>query len=422
MYAYGGGGGVDIFGQGASGVQGNGAQNPASGGSGGGAGGFRPFGVVAAQNAAHGGGAGATSPWLSGGVGGGGFGGGGSGNGNGGTGPANGGYGGGGAVRIIWGEGRTFPSTNVVDITAITTQPTATTVNQGSTASFSVTATGALPLTYQWTKNSAIIPGATSSSYSITNAQWGDAGSYAVIVNNSAKNSSATSDSAILSVNSAPVITVQPQNQSVATGQTATFTVTATLTPSPTYQWKKNGTAISGATTASYSISNIQASDVGTYAVVVTNSLGSATSNNASLALSDDSVAPTAPTALNYADKTATTVLLIWNPSTDNVGVTGYNLYRDGTLIGTTADLTFTDTGLASSTSYNFTVKAFDGAGNLSAASNTLSLGTTGSFSADGDHDGIPDATETSLGTNGSAAANFDSSNQTNQNVHRPIP
>lgn len=81
----------------------------------------------------------------------------------------------------------------------------------------------------------------------------------------------------------APVITGQPQSQTVAIGGTATFTVTATGSPAPTYQWRKNGTNISGATSATYSKSNVVAGDAGTYSVVVTNSAGSVTSNNATL-------------------------------------------------------------------------------------------------------------------------------------------
>jgi len=152
--------------------------------------------------------------------------------------------------------------------------------------------------------------------------------------------------------------------------------------------------------------------------------MGSTTSSAANLALSNDIVVPTLPTALNYVNRTATTIWLIWRPSTDNVGVSGYDVFRDGTRVGTTADISFTDTGLMMNTNHTYTVEAFDAAGNRSGVgtSNTLYVGTTGSFSADGDHDGIPDATETALRTNDSAAANFDTSNQIGQNVHRPVP
>ena len=86
-----------------------------------------------------------------------------------------------------------------------------------------------------------------------------------------------------LTVIGAPLITTQPADQSTTAGQTATLTATATGNPAPTYQWQKNGTDIPGATSASYTITNAQQTDAGSYTVVVTNSLGSVTSNAATL-------------------------------------------------------------------------------------------------------------------------------------------
>ncbi|MGN6421018.1 MAG: PQQ-dependent sugar dehydrogenase, partial [Pseudobacter sp.] len=85
---------------------------------------------------------------------------------------------------------------------------------------------------------------------------------------------------------SAPIITTQPANQVAPVGGSATFSVAATGSPAPTYQWRKGTTNISGATANSYTISNVQVSGAGTYNVVVTNSVGSVTSNNATLTVS----------------------------------------------------------------------------------------------------------------------------------------
>jgi hypothetical protein len=82
-----------------------------------------------------------------------------------------------------------------------------------------------------------------------------------------------------------PSITTQPVSRAVTTGETATFTVVASASPAPTYQWRKDGVAISGATSASYSISNVQSSHAGAYDVVVTNSLGKVTSQPAMLSI-----------------------------------------------------------------------------------------------------------------------------------------
>ncbi|MEZ4839335.1 reprolysin-like metallopeptidase [Flavobacterium sp.] len=91
---------------------------------------------------------------------------------------------------------------------------------------------------------------------------------------------------------------------------------------------------------------------------------------------SSDTVAPTAPT-LSAAGTTSTSTNLSWSGATDNVGVTGYDVYRGGVLIGsTTTATTFAATGLTPSTTYTFNVRAKDAAGNVSANSNTVSVTT----------------------------------------------
>jgi hypothetical protein len=216
-----------------------------------------------------------------------------------------------------------------------------------------------------------------------------------------------------------PTITTQPSPaiQSVVPGANVGYTVAATS--ASWYQWQKNGTNISGATSATLTLSNVQPGNSGQYTVVVSNAAGSVTSNPVGLIVASDATPPTVPTALNYADKTATTVTLVWGAATDDVGVVGYNVYRGAQLIGTTTELAFADSGLSANTAYTYTVKAADAAGNLSSAA-SLNVTTTQDFSADSDHDGIPDITETALGTANSSAANADSTNQTQQNIHRP--
>ncbi|MEU2272350.1 glycoside hydrolase family 6 protein [Streptomyces olindensis] len=91
-----------------------------------------------------------------------------------------------------------------------------------------------------------------------------------------------------------------------------------------------------------------------------------------------DTTAPTVPTGLRATAKTATSVSLAWTAATDDVGVTGYDVYRDGTKVGAApvTGTTFTDTGLSASTAYGYTVRARDAAGNVSAASAALSVTT----------------------------------------------
>ena len=84
-----------------------------------------------------------------------------------------------------------------------------------------------------------------------------------------------------------------------------------------------------------------------------------------------DTQAPTLPTGLTAPAAGATSVSLAWNASTDNVGVTGYTVYRNGSQLATVSGstLTYTDTTVAAATSYSYTVDAFDAAGNHSAQS-----------------------------------------------------
>lgn len=92
---------------------------------------------------------------------------------------------------------------------------------------------------------------------------------------------------------------------------------------------------------------------------------------------STDTVAPTAPT-LAASGTTQTTTNLSWSGATDNVAVTGYDVLRNGTVIGsTTTATTFAVTGLTASTAYTFNVRAKDAAGNVSVNSNTVSVTTT---------------------------------------------
>src|SRR5207237_885977 len=168
----------------------------------------------------------------------------------------------------------------------ITTQPASQMVTAGQTATFTVTATGTAPLSYQWQKNGTAIGAATTASYTTPATTASDSGAqFTVVVSNAV--GSVTSNAAALTVNAAlvaPTITTQPASQTVTAGQTATFTVTATGTAPLSYQWQKNGTAIGAATTARYTTPATTASDNGDqFTAVVSNAASSVNSAAASL-------------------------------------------------------------------------------------------------------------------------------------------
>jgi alpha-tubulin suppressor-like RCC1 family protein len=158
----------------------------------------------------------------------------------------------------------------------ITTQPTDQTVNVGATATFTVTGAGE-SLTYQWYRNDIAIAGATAASYTTAATVAGDdRATFAVdVINGSGV---VTSDGATLTVLGNAAVVTPPASQAVNAGQPAIFSVVATG-GNLTYQWRRNGTDIAGATAAIYTTPAAAAGDDGaSFDVVVTNASGSVTS------------------------------------------------------------------------------------------------------------------------------------------------
>lgn len=115
----------------------------------------------------------------------------------------------------------------------------------------------------------------------------------------------------------------------------------------------------------------------GTFAIVWTynDGNGNTTTQNQTVIVAD-TIAPTAPTSLTASGTTATTTNLSWTASTDNAAVTGYDVYRGATLIGTATGTTYAVSGLTASTAYTFSVIAKDAVGNSSASSNVVNITT----------------------------------------------
>ncbi len=185
------------------------------------------------------------------------------------------------------------------------TGPTNQTVAVGTPVTLAVTATGTAPLSYQWQMNGTNlvnsgrggqIGGATTDKLTIGNAQTNNSGGYSVIVTN--YGGSVTSSVAILTVASAPVITMQPtNNQTVGVGTTVTNAVTAVGIAPLKYQWWVDGTnLVNGATNSVLTIINAQTNNSGSYTVIVTNNAGSVTSSAAILTVASSPVITMQPT------------------------------------------------------------------------------------------------------------------------------
>src|ERR1019366_585912 len=257
---------------------------------------------------------------------------------------------------------------------AITTQPASQTVTAGQTATFTVTATGAATLTYQWQKNGTAISGATAASYTTPATTAADNGGlFTVAVTNSTGN--VTSSAATLTVNSPPAITTQPVNQTVASGQTATFMVAATGTATLTYQWKKNGIAISGATATSYTTPATTISDNGAqFTVTVTNSVGNVTSNAATLKVAAAPVPPSITT--RPASQTVTVgQTAIFSVTATGTAILTYQWQKNGTPISAATSASYTTPATsASDNGALFTVTVTNATGNVTSNAATLTV------------------------------------------------
>jgi len=164
----------------------------------------------------------------------------------------------------------------------IVAQPEAQSINEGRPFALSVLAASASPLTYQWKKDGVSISGATASTLSVSSGKPADSGTYSVVVSN--VTGSVTSSSVLVVIYAAPSIpsiTSQPAPTAVSVGQPFVLSVGASGVPAPSYQWRKDGVAISGATLATLTVGASRLEDSGIYSVVVSNSTGSVTSSGA---------------------------------------------------------------------------------------------------------------------------------------------
>ena len=254
---------------------------------------------------------------------------------------------------------------------AITTQPAAQTVVTGTPASFSVSASGTAPLGYQWKKDGTDISGATSPSYTTPATTKEDDGvKFSVVVSNSV--GTATSNEAQLTVTATPekpAITKQPEAQSVTEGQSATFSVTASGTAPFTYQWKKNGTDINGATSSTYTTPATSIGDSGAvFSVVVANSVGTATSNDARLTVYVLPAITTQPAGITIAAGATAT----FSVTATGTGTLSYQWKKNGVNI----------TGGTGATANTYTTPAMSYAGNGAVYSVVVSNSAAGSVTS----------------------------------------
>ena len=174
----------------------------------------------------------------------------------------------------------------------------------GANVVLTAAADGSAPLIYQWRANGinvvdgGAVSGANTPTLTLSNVTTAFTGEYTLVVTNAAGSISSNVAQVVVVVpppaNVAPSFIVHPQDTVAATGETLVLFGQATALPAATYQWQKDGVNVTdtafrtGATSQTLTITNSQATDAGTYRLVATNALGSATSNGANVAVRDN--------------------------------------------------------------------------------------------------------------------------------------
>ena len=145
---------------------------------------------------------------------------------------------------------------------------------------------------------------------------------------------------------SSPTIVLQPQSLTVNTGSTATFTISASGKPTPTYQWRFDGTSLTDETSTTLTINDVQDTNTGSYDVVVTNDVGTVTSNIATLSVYFNPVPPVPPTPLppTITEQPSSQTVVVGDGASFNVNATGespfaYQWFKDDTeIVGATGN------------------------------------------------------------------------------------
>ena len=155
----------------------------------------------------------------------------------------------------------------------ITSQPQSRTVVPGATVTFGVGVSGTPPFGYQWLRNEQVLVpfGVGTSSLTISNVQAANAGTYAVVVTNSANRVGVMSSNAVLNVLGPLTVVEPPESQETRPGETVMLRITAAGTPPLSYQWLLNGEVLADETNSTLMIGDAQATSGGAFSVIVFN-------------------------------------------------------------------------------------------------------------------------------------------------------
>ncbi len=253
-------------------------------------------------------------------------------------------------VEGVCGQPATNHATLVVnENVVVASAPVSLTNCPGTTASFSVNATGT-GLSYQWSKNGTDLVNQTTSSLTLNNVTAADAGTYTITVTGTCGNP--VTRSATLTVNENIVVASAPVSLTNCPGTTASFSVSATGT-GLSYQWIKDGTALVGRTGSTLVLNSVTSANAGTYAVVVSGTCGNSVTNFATLAVNQNVVVASAPVSLTNCPGTTAS----FNVSATGTGLS-YQWSKNGAALvdQTSSSLSLNNVTAADAGTYTITL------------------------------------------------------------------
>ncbi len=174
-----------------------------------------------------------------------------------------------------------------------------------------------------------------------------------------------------------PTITTQPLGQTVAAGGSVTFSVVAAGTPPLSYQWRKDGVDLPGATGPSLALASVTTADAGVYTVVVSNAAGSITSSSATLIVSTGSAVPPAITTQPVSQTVNAGANVTFAVVATGTSPLSYQWQKNGTTLAGATGATLTLTSVTTAAAGNYRVIVSNSAGSVTSATATLTVNST---------------------------------------------
>ena len=233
---------------------------------------------------------------------------------------------------------------------------------------------------YRVYRNGSLVASPAGTSYSDTGLSEATSYSYRVLAYDATGNESAQCGAVAVSTADATAPSVPSNLQGTAASVSQinlTWTASTDNVGVTGYKVYRNGSQVAMTASTSFSDTGLSEATSYSYRVLAYDAGGNESAQCGAVAIpTADATAPSVPANLQGTGASASQVNLTWTASTDNVGVTGYRVYRNGSQVGTTASASYSDTGLSEVTSYSYTVSAYDAAGNASAQCGAVAVST----------------------------------------------